>query len=211
MLPFVSAMANASLPNGSFAEALKWPQQAHEIGEEVDVDPTSHEATTAPVDVLKHWTPLPISPVETRTCAPSAEVSKMPPVLTNDFEAAEENGEEDEGDAIWNGAETPANAEVALNSPDASNVAASPSHAMAKISFAAQNFAFTHLGCFSKFGTDKREIWPPPPRSPGLELLELTRKSNAKRPLVGAEASKVVCPLSPPPSATELTFRAPGA
>ena len=138
MLPFVSAMANASLPNGSFAEALKWPQQAHEIGEEVDVDPTSHEATTAPVDVLKHWTPLPISPVETRTCAPSAEVSKMPPVLTNDFEAAEENGEEDEGEAIWNGAETPANAEVALNSPYASNVAASPSHAMAKISFAAQ-------------------------------------------------------------------------
>ena len=110
-----------------------------EIGEEVDVDPTSHEATTAPVDVLKHWTPLPISPVETRTCAPSAEVSKMPPVLTNDFEVTEENGEEDEGEAIWNGAETPANAEVALNSPDASNVAASPSHAMAKISFAAQN------------------------------------------------------------------------
>ena len=30
-------------------------------------------------------------------------------------------------------------------------------------------------------------------------------------PLVGAETSKVVCPLSPPPSATELTFRAPGA
>ena len=90
----------------------------------------------------------------------------MPPVFTSD--GVLENRDGDAGDAIWNGDETPANAEVALNSPEASNVAASPSQAMAKISFPAQNFAFTHLGCFSKFGTYKREIWPPPPRPPGL-------------------------------------------
>ena len=113
----------------------------------------------------------------------------MPPVFTSD--GVLENRDGDAGDAIWNGDETPANAEVALNSPEASNVAASPSQAMAKISFPAQNFAFTHLGCFSKFGTYKREIWPPPPRPPGLELFEFTRKSNAKRPLVGDEASNV--------------------
>ena len=98
----------------------------------------------------------------------------MPPVFTSD--GALENRDDDAGDAIWNGAETPANAEVALNSP-VLQMLPPPSQAMAKISFPRKTCVYPSR-LLLKVCTYKREIWLPPPRSPGLELFEFTRKSN---------------------------------